>query len=181
MPDLGTVLTGAISGAVCGSLSAAAIGWYIAPSRAEREERGKKRLEARRAISDAIRTLHYDLSEARQRAYRKEPSNAAELEGRAVDFATRVRSATAPLPGSEAWRVRSDVRALVGPGVWRVAELRPGDKTGPDSASLQAVADTRHWLANSDFTPELAYIEPTDQRWDKLLKRVARLQRRYPV
>jgi hypothetical protein len=179
--DLSVVLVGGIAGAVTGSLCAAIITWLLAPSRAEREERGKKRMDARLAISQAIRTFHYEISEARQLAYRKTSLDPHDLEEKARLFAGAVRQSSIPLPHSEAWRLKSDVRGIVGPGVWRLSELRARDSSGTDSATLQAIADTRHWLAKSPFTPELARVEPTDKRWDNLLAKLGKLQSRYPI
>lgn len=189
MPDASAIIAGAIAGAVSGSLSAAALAWLTAPSRAEREERGKRRADGRREIAEAARAFHYDLGEARRRLYRKSPVMPRELESSAVRFAALVRRGSTPLPRSERFRVLGDARTIVGPGVWRLAELRPTAADSPntanaatlDGAALKVVAETRHWLTKADFTPTLATTEPTDRRWDALLMRVRKLQRRYPV
>lgn len=171
-----------VCGALSGAVSGAVVGWLIAPTRAEREERGRKRIAGREAIAAAIRKFRYGVSETRQRLYRKNEVNVDEFEGAAVEFAANIRRGALPLRRLERFRLYLTLRMMVGPGILRLVELRPPDRhsASADSAQLQAIADTRPWAARAAFSSDLVKLRPTDQKWDLLLKRLSRMQKRYP-
>ncbi len=175
-------LISALCGAVTGAIAGGAVGWLIAPTRAEREERGKKRVIARETIASAIVDFQYAISEARQQLYRKNIVNRDDFEGVAVRFAGTISRASAPLPRMERWRLRRHLRNIVGPGIIRIVELRPAPKyeAGADSARLRAIADTRPWVAEAAYRSDLLDLRPTDSAWDILLARLQRMQKAYP-
>ncbi len=170
-------MTGAITGALAGAL----VGWIIAPTRAEREERGRKRLEGRRQIADSIVGLRYTVSQARQRLYRLEQFDNSELHHAAVHFAYVTRVYSLPLPRLERLRLRRKVRQIIGKQLCRLAELRPqSEHPRPgDSATLISIADTRSSVKDTPFDVALRMEKPTHPHWDKLLDLLGDLQQRY--
>jgi hypothetical protein len=177
-----TALIAAITGATTGALAGAFVGWIIAPTRAEREERGRRRIDGRRQIADAIKQLHYAVSEARHQLYRLESMDRSDLEEAAVSFANVARNGSLPLPPYERWRVRRSVQRIIGKQLWRLAELRPASdyRRHGDSAALASIADTRTGMVDPPFEVALRPEDPISQRWDKLLDMLSAFQRRYP-
>jgi hypothetical protein len=179
-PTLLPSLLGALAGALTGAISGGLVGLWLAPSRAEREERGRKRVDARR---DAVRIIgQFDtlVRSFRQRLYRLEKPDPNDLETGAVRFANEIRYLASVLPRWERWLLLRRVRKIVGPGYWREAELRPqGDleRSPGDAIALAAVADARPFTSKALMSPTLALQPPTDEQWDELLAALAALRR----
>lgn len=184
MADAAVALLGAVAGACTGGVMGGIVGLAVAPTKAEREERGRQRIEARRRIAAAILQFQYDIAEARHALYSVDGSvDSDAFEGAAVTFTADVVKSADVLPWTERHVIRWRVRRLVGPGVVRTVELRPAGRysAGPDSARLQAIADTRPWAAGSTFDPMLLLRAPTDPAWDQVLRALRRLQVDYPA
>lgn len=182
MSDLQTEIISGVIGAVAGALSGAAAGWIIAPTQAEREERGRLRLEGRRKIADAVAKLDYQVIEARGRLLRLESIDQLLDRARFVEFAGAVRQGAAFLPRLERWRIEHSSRNLTGRLVWRLTEIMPPDRYPEiDEASLmRATADTRTSVDSPLCGPLLATKRPTDDQWDLALKAIEKIRRRYP-
>ncbi len=102
------------------------VGLVIAPTKAEREERGRQRIDGRRRIASAIVQFQYEVAEARRNLYSLDGSvDSDAFEGAAVTFTADIVKPADVLPWSERRYVRWRVRKLVGPGVMRTVELRP--------------------------------------------------------
>lgn len=173
-PVLGA-LTGALTGAVAGGIA----GWWIAPTRAEREERGRKRVDGRRDALAEVNAFDVAVREFRQHLYRQEVPDRDAFEVSAVRFAGEIRHVAPVLPWFEKRRLVRRVRKVVGPGYWREAELRPRgiyNRKNTDPAALAAVADTRPHTAKSLLSPDLASTRPTDQQWDRLVSALSSLR-----
>jgi hypothetical protein len=182
MSDLKTVIVSGVIGAVAGGVSGAIMGWLIAPTRAEREERGRQRLQARRQIAVAIANLSYELIETRGRLFRMEDASDLLNRSKFLEFAGAVKSAVSSLPRLERWRVTRAARTLIGQFIWRLAEIVPREHyEGVDEASLLKVtADTRASADASLCNAVLLGVRPTDAKWDAALKAVEKMQRTYP-
>lgn len=184
MSDAAVALLGAVAGAVAGGAMGGVVGLVIAPTKAEREERGRQRIEGRRRIASAVVQFQYDVAEARHSLYSLGGSvDGDAFEGAAVTFTADIVKSADVLPWTERRLVRWRVGKLMGPGLMRTVELRPAGRyaAGPDSARLQAIADTRSWSAASTFDPALLLRAPTDPTWDKVLRALRRLQTDYPA
>lgn len=182
--DTTAALVGAIAGGVCGALAGGGFSLMVAPTLAEREERGRMRIRGRRSIASALIAFHYAVSETRGTLFRLGGVvDRDEFERAALTFAsTLIRSADS-LPWIERSRLRWRTRRLMGPGVIRFVELRPPKHfgAGADSARLQVIADTRPWTSKAKFDLELCIAKPTDDRWSRVLKAIQKMQRDYPV
>jgi hypothetical protein len=177
--DVITAVVGAIAGGAAGALS----GWFIGPTQAEREERGRRRIEGRSQIATAVSELSYQVREARGRLFRLE--DPAELLDRAnfLKFASSVNQGSAFLRRLERLRVKRKARKLTGRFVWRLAEIVPSDHfSDVDEASvLQATADTRTSIDKNVFGPTLTRYLPTDPRWNEVFKLVDKMRKSYPT
>lgn len=174
-------VVGALSGAVTGALAASALLWATASSKAEREERGRKRVDARRDALRAVNEFDTAVRMHRQLLYRREPTDDNLLETAAVRFAGEMRHVAAVLPRRQRRAMVRRARKLVGPGYWREAELRPQgqyDRLQTDAVTLAAIADTRPAMAKSRMTADLLSAPPTDARWDQLSAALASLRKR---
>jgi len=182
MSDLSTEIISGVIGAVAGGISGAAVGWLIAPTQAEREERGRNRLEGRRKISSAISNLNYQMVEARGKLFRIESVGELLDRARFVEFAGAIRQGAAFLPRIERWRIERESRNLVGKLAWRLAEIVPAEHYNDiDETSLvKATADTRTSTDAPLCSPALVHVRPTDGRWDTALKAIEKMHKAYP-
>lgn len=174
-----TAVVGAIAGGAAGALS----GWFIAPTQAEREERGRRRVEGRSQIAAAVGDFSYQVREARGRLFRLE--DPAEQLGRAnfLKFANSVRQGSLFLRWLERMRVERIAKKLTGRFVWRLSELVPPDHFADvDEASvLQATVDTRTSIDKNAPGPSMARWPPTDPRWNEFIKLVDKMRKSYPT
>lgn len=173
-------LIAAGAGALTGALAGGVVAFFIAPSKAEREERGKQRVTGRREVASGITAFQYALLQARERMLDME--NAGEvhedLESAAVTLAQMVQQGTVHLPRRKRWRLRRSVKKIVGPQAWRLAELRPHGMQASafDSATARANREVRP-TPGQGLIPAPA-VSPLDPRWDRLLQRTGSLQRK---
>jgi hypothetical protein len=170
---------GAISGGVAGSVAA----WTVAPTQAEREDRGRRRVKARRQIAIAVSTLNYQLMEARGKLFRIESPVGALRLADILNFASAMRVGAWSLPLFERrWLLRR-AESLIGRLSWRLAEIVPADHyEDPDESSiLKATADTRTSTQDATVSVKLLELRPTDGRWDAAIRAVERLQKKYPT
>jgi hypothetical protein len=183
MSELGIAVISGVIGAVSGSFSGGIIAWMVAPTQAEREERGRQRMESRRAIAAAVARLEYQMTEARGRLFRIESVENLLNQTQFVAFAGAVKSNADSLPHLERWRVTRQAKALVGRLAWRLAALVPSDHYADiDEASvLKATADTRTSLEVPLCGTALATLRPSDSKWDAALKAVSKLRKSYPA
>jgi len=182
-PTLLPPILGALTGAITGAIAGAGIGWWIAPTRAEREEQGRGRVDARRDVGAAIRAFDSSVRSYRQALYRQDDPDANTLETAAVSFAATVRHHSHVMPFVERHLVVQRVRRIVGRGFWREAELRPYDfesRLRSDAIALAAIADARPVASKGLFTTELVSAAPTDRQWDAVLDATAALRKKYP-
>ncbi len=173
-------LLGAVTGGITGALAAAALTLATASTKAEREERGRKRVDARRDVLRALNEFDGAVRSYRQKRYRHEPVDENELETAAVKMAGEARQAAVVLPVVERRRLLRRVRKLLGPGYWRESELRPHGayaRVQTDPVALAAVADTRPHSVKSKMSPELLHARPADPRWDQLVQALASLRK----
>src|SRR5579859_1852550 len=105
MSDLSTAIISGLVGAGAGGISGATVGWLIAPTQAEREERGKSRIEGRKQISSAISSFNYQMVEARGKLFLIESVGELLDRARFVEFAGAIMQGAAFLPRIERWRV----------------------------------------------------------------------------
>lgn len=182
MSDLSTEIISGLVGAVAGGISGAAVGWLIAPTQAEREERGKSRIEGRKQISSAISKFKYQMVEARGKLFLIESVGELLDRARFVEFAGAIRQGAAFLPRIERWRVERKTRNLVGRLAWRLAEIVPPEHySNVDEASLiKATADTRTSNDTPLCSPALVNVRPTDTQWDAALKAIEKMHKAYP-
>lgn len=183
MSEFPTQLISGLTGAVTGGFSGAFIGLLIAPTRAEREERGKRRVEGRRQIAAALSELSYELIEARGRLFRLEGASDRVTFERLLRFTGEIQVGASSLPRFERWRIERKARALTGKLAWRLAAIVPPSRyDNVDEASLiKATADTRTSNEVALLNMALATARPTDPRWDAALKALERLRRAYPA
>jgi gas vesicle protein len=177
--DVISGVIGAVTGGIAGSLTA----WLVAPTQAEREERGKRRLEGKARIAKAVSQLNYQMMEARGALFRLE--NASEFLGRTqfLEFAEALEQNSMFLHWSSRIRVKTRGRKLTGRLIWRLAELVPPEHFAKvDDASVrQATADTRTSADRKMFGLALTQSLPTDQMWDEAFKILAKMRRSYPA
>ncbi len=171
-----------VVGAVAGGAAGALTGWLVAPTQAEREERGRKRVEGRSQIAAAVAKLSYQLTAARGKLFRLEEVGDLLDRARFLEFADAVKRGSRFLHWHARVRVDRTAKKVTGRLIWRLAEIvPPEDYTDVDEASiLQATADTRTSTDKPVYGPVLAKCAPTDVKWDEALKILDRLRRFYP-
>ena len=175
------IISGVI-GAVSGGAFGALAGFLIAPSRSEREERGKRRIEGKSQIASAATHLNYQLTEARGRLFRLEETGDLLERARFLEFAGSVRKGAMFLRWLARYRVERRARKLTGRLIWRLSELVPQERySDVDQASInQATADTRTSTDKHVYGTRLAHYPPTGPAWDEALKILGKLRRAYP-
>lgn len=176
--DIITGIIGAVAGGVAGGLVAV----VVAPTQAERDERGRRRLEGRSQIASAVEKLSYQLTEARGRKFRLEPSDNLLNRASFLEFAGSIRRGSMFLRWTERLRVKRRAKKLAGRLIWRLAEIVPSEHYADvDEASiLQATADTRTSTDKRISGPALADCPPTDAKWDATLKIINKMRKTYP-
>ena len=172
-------LIAAIAGAISGGASAIIVG----SPKAEREERGKRRIDSRRSISKALRAFRYAVSEVRLSKFNLSDSvdydaarSAAEL------LASTVQSDGQVLPTIERWRLTRATRRLLGRNLLTAAALRAPERHDrfDDSALQAATAIERQAAGEALFGTYVLNLGPTDSKWDVLVTSIDHLRRRYP-
>lgn len=182
MDSLHDDLISAVVGAVAGGVAGALVALVVAPTQAEREERGRRRLEGRSQIASAIGRLSYQLTEARGRKFRLEGIDDLLTRASFLEFVGAVKQGSMFLRWTERVRVEHRAKKLSGRLIWRLAEIVPPEHyADADEASvLQATADTRTSTDKRTFGPALIGCQPTDSKWDAALKIVDKMRRIYP-
>jgi hypothetical protein len=182
MSDLRTEIISGIIGAVAGGIAGAFAGWVIAPTQAEREERGKQRVQGRQQIANAISNLRYQLTAARGNLFRMEAIGDGISRETFLGFAGDIRAGALTLPRLERWKIQRRARILTGKLIWRLAAIvPPGHYSDVDEASvLKATADTRTSNETATLSISLLRHRPTDPEWDAALKAVDKLAKAYP-
>lgn len=173
-PLLSTVL-GAISGGIAGLV--------IGPTKAEREERGKRRIDARRSVARSLQSFRYRLSEYRLAMLAIEADGEfSSVREAALTYAKAVQVDGAILPRRERKRLHKNTRKIIGRTFLRIASLRSPDSANvtADSASLTAIALERQDTSLSLFNESFETLAPTSSDWDKLLSAIDKVRRRYP-
>jgi hypothetical protein len=175
------IISGVV-GAVAGGAAGALTGWFVAPTQAEREERGRKRIEGRSQIASAVANLNYQLIEARGRLFRLEEISHLLDRTHFLEFANGVKRGSMFLHRFARFRVERSAKKLTGRLIWRLAEIVPPEHYGHvDEASVrQATADTRTSTDKPAYGPALAECPPTNARWDEALKILDKMKRTYP-
>jgi hypothetical protein len=173
-------LVAAGAGALTGALAGGIVAFIIAPSRAEREERGKQRVSGRREVAAGITAFQYALLQARERRLNMEKGVEVQnyLESAAVALAQVVQESTTHLPRWKRWRLRRSVRKIVGPQAWRLAELRPDGmhSSAFDAATAKVNREVRP--TPGQVLIPAARVSPLDPRGNRLLHRIGKLHRR---
>jgi hypothetical protein len=171
----------AIIGAIAGAASGGLVSLILASAKGEREERGRRRLEARSAIAVATREFQYAIGEARLCLYKQESLN-DDYSAKATKFAGILRRASLSLPWRERRQVQRKIKRLVGSAIYQLAELRPPEayEIEGDGAALTAIAEARPVTEEPLFDSRLLLAKPTSTRWDDLLRELRRLQQKYP-
>jgi len=171
-------VVGAVSGGVAGALTA----WWLAPTQAEREERGRRRLEGRSQLAAAIGLLNYQITEARGRLFRLEEIGDLLDRARFLEFAGSVKRGSIFLRSYKRFLVKRRAKKVAGRLIWRLAEIVPPEHYGDvDEASLlKATADTRTSVDERVFGAALADFPPTSARWDEVLKVLEKMRKAYP-
>lgn len=171
----------AIIGAVAGATSGGLVSLVLASARGEREERGRRRLEARTAIATATREFQYAIGEARLLLYKQEDLK-GDYSAKATKFAGILRRASLSLPRRERRQVQRRAKRVVGSAIYQLAELRPPEayEVEGDGAALTAIAESRPITEDPLFDSRLLLSKPTSTRWDTLLGELQRLQQKYP-
>jgi hypothetical protein len=171
----------AIIGAVAGAIGGGLVSLILASAKGEREERGRRRLEARTAIAAATREFQYAIGEARLRLYKQEDLK-DDYSAKATKFAGILGRSSLSLPWRERRQVQRRTRRVVGSAVYQLAELRPPEayEIEGDGAALTAIAEARPVTEQPLFDRRLLLAKPTSTRWDDLLRELRRLQQRYP-
>lgn len=175
MSSLNDPIIAGVVGAVAGGIAGALTGWLVAPTQAEREERGRKRLEGRSQISSAVAKLNYQLTEARGKLFRLEETGDLLDRARFLEFAGSAKQGSMFLHWFARIRVERRAKKLTGRLIWRLAEIVPPEHySDVDEASiLQATADTRTSTDKRAYGPALATCPPcppTSQTWDEALR-----------
>jgi hypothetical protein len=176
------VISGVI-GAVAGGVAGSLMGWLVAPTQAEREERGKRRLEGRARIASAVAQLNYQMMEARGSLFRLE--SADDLLGRTqfLEFVEALKQGSMFLHWYSRLQIKRRGRRLTGRLIWRLAEIvPPGHYDNVDEASIrQATADTRTSTDRRVYGPALVKRLPTDRTWDDAFNILAKMRKSYPI
>lgn len=170
----------ASAGALTGALAGGIVAYIIAPSKAEREERGKQRITGRRQIASGTAAFQYAALQARERRLNMEDAAKVqqELMSAAIALAQATQEGTVHLPRIRRWKLRRSVKKIVGAQSWRLAELRPhGVQPGAfDAATARVNREIRPTPSQGLLPPEAA--SPLDPSWDLLIRTVGRFQKK---
>jgi hypothetical protein len=173
--------TAALVGGVAGAVAGGLVSLAFAAATGERQELGRRRIEARNLISSATQEFLYAIGEARLRLYELRKLE-KDYTAKATKFAGIVRKASLSLPPLERLRLQRRLRKIVGSGIYQLAELRPPSTyaVDADAAALTAISEARPTAEQPLFDRYLIQARPTDHRWDELLDALRKLQERYP-
>lgn len=176
----------AIIGAVSGGLMGAITSIVIGPTKAEREEKGKRRIEARKSLADAIKSFRYAASETRLKKYDLRVTNPAVdysgIRAAALRLGSSIQRERHVLPPWERIVLNRRASDILGSNLLAWADLRPPSIEDPseDSALLHAIATERQGPSKAAYSEWLLTQPPTSDAWDALLSSVDKLRKRYP-
>ncbi|WP_306747236.1 hypothetical protein [Saccharothrix yanglingensis] len=164
----------AVTGATAGGLASIVVG----PTKAEREERGKRRIEARSNLGKRLRAFRYEFKKARL----------LRLEGRAISdeavfesallLAIAANAAMQALPLFERLRIRRRIVATIGVEMLSLADFQIDSDGETVSAAVHMVTE-KYRLDPRESIRRLTEVDPSEPVWDKLLKRIESLIRKY--
>lgn len=169
------VLVSAASGAAAGGLTSLLVG----PSKAEREERGKRRIEGRSAVGKALTDFRYEYKMARLQRLEGQPVSADEIFKSALRLAAVTNSAMRSLSALERTGLRRRVSSIVGIEMIGLARLQPDCAKETTSTLLQMTAE-KYRRDPQVSIQQLTEVDPSDGTWDILSNRIDKLARKYP-
>lgn len=169
------VLISAVSGAAAGGLASILVG----ASKAEREERGKRRIEVRSEVGRTLRAFRYEYKQARLQRLEKQLVSTEAVFKSALELAATTNSAVQILAMFERVNLRRRVASVVGVEMIGLANLQP-DCTGEiTNAALQMTAE-KYRRDPRVSIQQLIEIDPLAPNWGSVLRRIERLARKYP-
>jgi hypothetical protein len=164
------------SGAVAGAL----VSFLAGPTIAEREERGRSRVSARRAIGRALQSFRYNLSNLRLILLEDQPPEAAVLVDSAFDLATEVYAALPIVSWPERKRLERAIGALIGREMLEVARLRPRERGANElSDAARAFVAQKYRSEPTHVLTDLLSVDPLAREWESITRRGEKLSRRY--
>jgi hypothetical protein len=170
------VIVSAGSGAIAGSLVSILTG----PTIAEREERGRSRVTARRAVGRALQDYRYDLANTRLVLLENQSPETEALIKAAFNLACEVYEALPVISWIERRRLERRINALIGREMLETARLRPRkreDDELSDAASTSVAL--RYRTAPGQYMKELLGTDPLAHEWESVIRRAEKLSRKY--
>ncbi|MFS8104493.1 hypothetical protein LFM09_46050 [Lentzea alba] len=172
--NIPSFVVSAVLGAVSGGLTSILIG----ARKAEREEKGKRRVEARIALVKAIRLYRHDYKKVRLLRLENQPVTGENLFPSALGLANSANAFGQFLPLLGRALLRKRVASVVGAEMLSLAELQIEDGGEVSAAALHMVAE-RCRADPRESMRLLVEVDPADLLWDDLLRRIERLARKY--
>ncbi len=173
--NLVQVLISAAAGATAGGLT----GILVGASKAEREERGKRRIEARSEVGKALRAFRHEYKQARLQRLEEQPAPIGALFKAALQLAVATNTAIRVLPMFERLHIRRKVASVIGVEMIGLANLQPDGADIVTNAALHMTVE-KYRRDPQVSIQELVEIDPIGSTWDNLLSRIERLARKYP-
>ncbi|USX54122.1 hypothetical protein [Lentzea sp. HUAS12] len=174
MWNVPTFVVSAIFGAISGGLTSLLIG----ARKAEREERGKRRIEARMKLGKAIRIYRHDYKKIRLLRLENQEVEVDALFASALELAISTNACSQLLSYSERVILRRRVASVIGFEMLVLADLQVEDADEVSTAALHMVAE-RCRVDPKETMRLLIEVEPTASVWDDILRRIERLARKY--
>ncbi|WP_143138899.1 hypothetical protein [Lentzea waywayandensis] len=172
--NIPSFVVSAVLGAVSGGLMSIVIG----ARKAEREEKGKRRVEARVALVKAIRAYRHDYKKARLLRLENQAVASEDLFSSALGLASSANALAQFLSFFGRTLLRRRVASVVGVEMLSLAELQVDGKDEVSVAALHMVAE-RCRADPRESMRLLVEVDPADLFWDDLLRRIERLSRKY--
>lgn len=169
-----TILLGGIGGALTGGF----VNITIGSTKAEREEKGKRRIQVREDLAQAVQEFRFHFSNARLLRLEDQGVNEKDLVGTAVNLGVVARKACRVLPAFERRLTMRRVGKLIGEELLVVGQVRPaGSPQATDAATVIAVARFRS--EPGERILGLVRGDPLSPDWDRFMGQVDRFGKRY--
>jgi hypothetical protein len=169
------VLISAITGATAGGLTSILIG----PTKAEREERGKRRIEARSELARALRAFRYEYRQARLQRLENQTVSTEAVFTSALRLATATSAALSVIPAFERLTLSKKITKVIGPEMLGLASLQPEPASEVTNTALHIIAEK--YRRDPRMTiQKLTETDPLGSEWDTTQRRIDRLTRKYP-
>ncbi|MBF6298988.1 hypothetical protein IU459_15755 [Nocardia amamiensis] len=169
------IVLSTVSGATAGGV----VNILAGSTKAEREERGKRRIDARADVGKSLRTFRHEYRRARLQRLENQTVEVDQVFKAALQLASATNTAMRALSAIERLRLRRGVASVIGAETIGLANLQPDGAEEIDGAALHMAAE-KYRRDPQVSIRQLIELDPTEPSWDLRSNRIERLARKYP-